>query len=97
VGCVFIFCGIYESSVVVPVKPKVKKERDLYGRHNQRNKLKKEERERERVCVCLWVFPNLKRGDMSMYIPTTLFLASSSCLGRSQRCLSFSLSLSLYF
>lgn len=47
VGCMFIFCGIYESSVVVPVKPKVKKERDLYGRHNQRNKLKKE-RERER-------------------------------------------------
>jgi hypothetical protein len=55
-GCVFIFRGICESSVVVPVKPKVKKERDLYsctdGTTEKRRRNKRErERERERESV----------------------------------------------
>ena len=87
-------CGCFSCSLHSKAKDQGKRGTctDIDYRYNQRHHPKtyivwerERERERERECIV----GGFKRGNMSKFVPTPLFFASSSCLSRSQRSLSF--------
>ena len=90
-------CGCFSCSLHSKAKDQGKRGTctDIDYRYNQRHPKTyivwerkrggERERERERECIV----GGFKRGNMSKFVPTPLFFASSSCLSRSQRSLSF--------